>query len=103
MLAQIVANKMLPPQLANRGGLMLTFYQDVRSQLLAQKEDERFIPLLEHSLQNGRITNEDARSILKVSKSTATRLLQNMGQWLEQKGKVGKGTFYAPWWSREFE
>lgn len=79
-------------------GLMITYYTDVRSQLLAQRVDERYISVIEYAAKNGRITNSDVQHILGVSKPTASRILQQMNGWLEMRGKVGKGTYYIPKW-----
>ena len=38
------------------------------------------------------------QNILRVSKPTASRILQQMNDWLEMQGKVGKGTYYIPKW-----
>ena len=77
---------------------MITYYTDVRSQLLAQRVDERYISVIEYAAKNGRVTNSDVQHILGVSKPTASRILQQMNGWLEMQGKVGKGTYYIPKW-----
>lgn len=59
-------------------GLMITYYTDVRSQLLAQEVDERYIPVIEYVVKNGSITNSDLQNILGVSKATASRILQQL-------------------------
>ena len=98
ILEAVSAYKLLPPKLEMISGLMITYYTDVRSQLLAQRVDERHIPVLEYAAKNGRVTNSDVQHILGVSKPTASRILQQMNGWLEMQGKVGKGTYYVPKW-----
>lgn len=98
ILEAVSAYRLLPPKLEMISGLMITYYTDVRSQLLAQRVDERHIPVIEYAAKNGRVTNSDVQHILGVSKPTASRILQQMNGWLEMQGKVGKGTYYVPKW-----
>ena len=98
ILEAVSAYKLLPPKLEMISGLMITYYTDVRSQLLAQRVDERYISVIEYATKNGRVTNSEVQSILGVSKPTASRILQQMNDWLEMQGKVGKGTYYVPKW-----
>ena len=89
------AYKLLPPKLEMISGLMITYYTDVRSQLLAQRVDERYIPVIEYAAQNGSVTNSDVQRILNTNRTTAYRLLQQMGTWLEMHGVTGKSTYYT--------
>ena len=98
ILEAVSAYKLLPPKLEMLSGLMITYYTDIRSQLLAQRVDERYISVVEYAAKNGRVTNSDVQNILGVSKPTASRILQQMNGWLEMQGKVGKGTYYVPKW-----
>ena len=98
ILEAVSAYRLLPPKLEMLSGLMITYYTDVRSQLLAQQVDERFISVIEYVAKSGRVTNSDVQNILTVSKPTASRILQQMNDWLEMQGKVGKGTYYVPKW-----
>ena len=98
ILEAVSAYKLLPPRLEMLSGLMITYYTDIRSQLLAQRVDERYIPVIEYAAKNGRVTNSDVQEILGVSKPTASRILQQMNGWLDMQGKVGKGTYYTPKW-----
>ena len=98
ILEAVSAYKLLPPNLEMLSGLMITYYTDIRSQLLAQRVDERYISVVEYAAKNGRVTNSDVQNILGVSKPTASRILQQMNGWLEMQGKVGKGTYYVPKW-----
>ena len=98
ILEAVSAYKLLPPKLEMLSGLMITYYTDIRSQLLAQRVDERYISVVEYAANNGRVTNSDVQNILGVSKPTASRILQQMNGWLEMQGKVGKGTYYVPKW-----
>ena len=96
ILEAVSAYKLLPPRLEMLSGLMITYYTDIRSQLLAQRVDERYISVVEYAAKNGRVTNSDVQNILGVSKPTASRILQQMNGWLDMQGKVGKGTYYTP-------
>ena len=87
--------KLLPPKLEMISGLMITYYTDVRSQLLAQEVDERYIPVIEYVVKNGSITNSDLQNTLGVSKATASRILQQLTDWLDMQGTTGKGTYYT--------
>ena len=98
ILEAVSAYKLLPPKLEMLSGLMITYYTDIRSQLLAQRVDERYISVVEYAAKNGRVTNSDVQNILGVSKPTASRILQQMNGWLDMQGKVGKGTYYTPKW-----
>lgn len=98
ILEAVSAYRLLPPKLEMLSGLMITYYTDIRSQLLAQRIDERHISVIEYVVKNGRVTNSDVQDLLKVSKPTASRILQQMNDWLEMQGKVGKGTYYVPKW-----
>ena len=77
-------------------GLMITYYTDVHSQLLAKRLDERYIPVIEYAAQNGSVTNSDVQRILNTNRTIAYRLLQQMGTWLEMQGVTGKNTYYTP-------
>ena len=76
-------------------GLMITYYTDIRSQLLAQRVDERYIPIIEYAAQNGSINNSDVQKLLNTSKTTAYRILSQLDNWLEIQGTTGKGTHYT--------
>ena len=83
-----------PPRLEMLSGLMITYYTDIRSQLLAQRLDERYISVIEYAAQNGSINNTDVQNLLNVSKTTAYRILSQLDDWLEVQGTTGKGTHY---------
>ena len=91
----VSAYKLLPPKLEMLSGLMITYYTDIRSQLLAQRFDERFIPIIEYAAQNGSVTNSDVQRILNTSKATAYRILLQLDNLLEIQGTTGKGTHYT--------
>ena len=95
ILEAVSAYKLLPPKLEMLSGLMITYYTDIRSQLLAQRADERFIPIIEYAAQNGSVTNSDVQRILNTNRTTAYRLLQQMETWLEMQGVTGKNTYYT--------
>lgn len=73
----------------------LTYYTDVRSQLLAQKVDERCISIIEYTAKRGCINNSDVQKILNTSKTTAYRILSQLNNWIEMHGTTGKGTYYT--------
>jgi ATP-dependent DNA helicase RecG len=60
--------------------------------------DERLIQIIEYVRDNENINNSEVQKLLNVSKPTATRLLKQAEKWLEQQGKVGKGTYYVFKW-----
>lgn len=95
ILEAVGAYKLLPPKLEMLSGLMITYYTDVRSQLLAQRVDERFIPVIEYAAQNGSVNNSDVQKLLNTSKTTAYRILSQLDSWLEIQGTTGKGTHYT--------
>lgn len=74
---------------------MLTFYSDIRSQLSAEGLDNNSIKIIQYVLQNGTITNAEVQKLLKISKATATRLLQSLEGKLWRTGTRGKGTSYT--------
>ena len=95
ILEAVSAYKLLPPKLEMLSGLMITYYTDIRSQLLAQRFDERFIPTIEYAAQNGSVTNSDVQRILNTSKATAYRILLQLDNLLEIQGTTGRGTHYT--------
>jgi ATP-dependent DNA helicase RecG len=98
ILESIYEHKLLPPQVDFMAGLMLTYYANMRTQLLKEHVDERLIKIIEYVRDNEKITNSDTQKLLSVSKPTATRLLKQSEIWLEQQGKVGMGTNYIFKW-----
>jgi ATP-dependent DNA helicase RecG len=92
-------NKQLPPAIEDIGGLMITYYTDVLTQLAAQSLEERLIAIIEYVIKNGSIDNSQVRQLLNVSKPTATRLLKQTEEWLIIQGVTGKGTFYVIKWN----
>ncbi|MDR2118943.1 MAG: putative DNA binding domain-containing protein [Tannerellaceae bacterium] len=98
ILESIYEHKLLPPQVDFMAGLMLTYYANMRTQLLKEHVDERLIKIIEYVRDNEKITNSDTQKLLNVSKPTATRLLKQSEIWLEQQGKVGMGTNYIFKW-----
>ena len=87
--------KMLPPIVEIISGLMITYYADIKSQLKAQKIDEKYFPIIEFVVKNGSITNSDVQKLLNTSKATAYRMLSQLSNWLEINGVTGKGTYYT--------
>lgn len=56
ILEAVSAYKLLPPKLEMLSGLMITYYTDVRSQLLAQWVNERYISVVEYAAKNESVT-----------------------------------------------
>lgn len=94
ILEALSSYKLLPPTLEMISGLMITYYTDVRSQLLMQRVSEKYISVIEYAAENGIVTNSDVQNILGVSKPTASRILQQLTNWLDIQGTTGKGTYY---------
>ncbi len=87
--------KLLPPVLEMLNGLMITYYTDVRSQLVAQCVEKKYIPIIEYAVKNGSVTNSEVQKLLNISKTTAYRMLQQLENWLDIQGTTGKGTYYT--------
>ena len=68
---------------------------DIYSQLKAQKIDEKFFPIIEFVAKNGKITNSDVQEILKTNRTSAYRILQQLGDLLEKQGTTGVATYYV--------
>ena len=100
IMKAVLESKQLPPNIKDIGGLMITYYRDIRTQLLEEKADEKLIQIIEYVATNGSITNSEIQKMLNVSKVTATRLLWKADAWLEQEGKVGKGTKHVFKWEK---
>ena len=98
ILNSVLEHKLLPPQIEMMGGLMLTYYANVRNQLLAENVDERLIQIVEYVIQNGSIDNNKVQQLFNVSKPTATRILQQTDSWLMWQDKGRKGTVYNLKW-----
>ena len=91
-----IEGMLLPPIFdTSFGGLMITFFNNPAAQLKEAGIDERGILVVNHVLKAGRVTNSDVQEMFKISKSTATRLLSSLSQYLDQKGITGKGTYYS--------
>lgn len=95
ILEAVSSHKLLPPAVQLLSGLMITYYADIRSQLVAQHLDERFILVIEYAVKNGTITNLEVQKLLNTNRSSAYRILQQLGNWLEMQGVTGKGTYYT--------
>ncbi len=98
ILEAVNERKLLPPALEMVSGLMVTYYVDVRSQLLSQGLEDRHITVVQYAVENGSVTNSDVQRLVSVSKPTASRILQRLTNWLIMQGKVGKGTYYISKW-----
>ncbi len=95
IMEAVSSYKLLPPVVKIISGLMITYYTDIRSQLLAQKIDEKYFPIIEYVARNGSITNTDVQKLMNTSKATAYRLLSQLDNWLELHGVTGKGAYYT--------
>jgi len=76
-------------------GIMVTIYSSARDLLIKEGVAENLIKAIEYTFQNGTVTNSNIQQLLKVSKPTATRILQHLEKWLEKSGDTGKGTSYS--------
>lgn len=85
---------LLPPLIETDGGLMVTYYNNVSAQVAAMGMEERMTSILQHVLQYHRITNSEVQQLLRVSKPTATRILQKLGNILELVGTKGQSAYY---------
>ena len=91
----VTAHKLLPPVVEVLSGLMITYYMDIRTQLKVKNLNEKYAPVIEYVMENGRVTNADVQKIMNISKATASRLLTQLEGWLEIHGITGKGTYYT--------
>ena len=88
-------HKLLPPIIEIVSGLMITYYTDIYSQLKAKKIAEKFFPIIEFVVNNGKITNTDVQKILKTNRTSAYRILQQLSDILEMQGHTGVATYYT--------
>ena len=91
----VTAHKLLPPVVEVLSGLMITYYMDIRTQLKVKNLNEKYAPVIEYVMENGRVTNADVQKIMNTSRATAYRILQQMDNWLEMQGTTGKSTYYV--------
>lgn len=98
ILNSVLENKQLPPQIESLSGLMLTYFVDVRKQLDSQGANDRLIEIVDYVMKNNSIDNNKVQQLFKVSKATATRLLQQTDLWLMMQDKGRKGTDYVLRW-----
>jgi len=98
ILKSVLEHKQMPPTIKDLGGLMLTYYTDVSTQIKEENADNRLIQIVEHVIKNGSINNSEVQKMLKTSKPTATRLLKQAEKWLTKQGERGKGTVYTMKW-----
>lgn len=96
ILQAVSSYNLLPPAVELLSGLMITYYTDIRSQLKAQKLDEKLIKIIEYTAKNGSVSNADIQQSLGVSKATTSRMLQQIITLLEKHGgERGRGTYYT--------
>ncbi len=98
ILNSVLENKQLPPQIESLSGLMLTYFVDVRKQLDSQGANDRLIKIVDYVMKHNSIDNNKVQQLFNVSKSTATRLLQQTDLWLMMRDKGRKGTDYVLQW-----
>jgi ATP-dependent DNA helicase RecG len=98
IIKSTLEQKQLPPHIEYLNGLMITYYRDVRTQLSVQGLNEKLITIIEYVIQHGSINNATIQDLLKVSKPTATRLLNQTQPWLEKQNMGRQGTdYYLKW------
>ena len=95
IVKSVLEQKQMPPTIKDLGGLMLTYYTDVRTQIKEENGNNRIIKIVEHVITNGSINNSEVQKILNTSKPTATRLLKQAEKWLKKQGERGQGTIYV--------
>ena len=98
ILNSVLENKQLPPQIESLSGLMLTYFVDVRKQLVSQGINDRLIEIVDFVMEHKSIDNNKVQKLFNVSKATATRLLQQTDLWLIMQDKGRKGTDYVLRW-----
>jgi len=98
IVKSVLENKQLPPVIKDMGGLMLTYYTNVHTQLKAENIDGKIIQIVEYVIANGSINNSEVQRLLNTSKPTATRLLRQTEMWLKKQGERGQGTIYVMKW-----
>jgi len=98
IIQSVLEQKQLPPATSFSSGVMLTFYTDAHTQLVAQGVEESLIPIIQFVITNESINNTQIQQLLGVSKTTATRLLWQLEPWLTKQGTTGKGTSYTLKW-----
>jgi ATP-dependent DNA helicase RecG len=99
IIKSALEHKLLPPVIKDLGGLMLTYYTDAFSQLIAERVEEKVIQIVEYVIVNGSISNSETQKLLNTSKPTATRLLKQANNWLRKQGERGQGTIYVLKWN----
>jgi ATP-dependent DNA helicase RecG len=100
IIKSVLENKQLPPHIEYVGGLMLTYYTDIRTQLKLEKIDEKVIQIIEYVVDNGSVNNSEVQKLLNISKPTATRLLKQAEKWLEKQGDRGQEATYLLKWKQ---
>ena len=80
------------------GGFQVIFHKDIYTEDMLSKKglDKRQIKAMLYVKETGKITNQEYQSLNDVSKSTATRDLDDLikKSLIKQVGKTGKGTHY---------
>lgn len=90
----IKAAKLLPPHIKMLNGPIVSYYADIVAQLKEQKLNDRYVPIIQWALSEGKVTNNDVQSILKISRATAYRVLQQLEPWLVLQGNTGVKAHY---------
>jgi ATP-dependent DNA helicase RecG len=97
MIRESIVHKCLPPDFnCNSTEFTITFYKDTRSSLTKKGIIPHKITIIEYVLENQFVSNSDVQRILKVTKRTASRYLNDLEKhFFERKGETGKGTIYV--------
>ena len=97
MIRESIEHKCLPPDFyCNSTEFVITFYKDAKSHLSQRGIASHLIKIVEFVLENNMITNSDVQKLLKVSKASATRYLNELTKnWLVKLGDTGIGTYYV--------
>jgi len=91
IVKSVLEHKQLPPVIKDMGGLMLTYFDNTRTQLKNENVDDKTIQFIEYVIDNGSINNSEVQKLLNISKPTATRLLKQSEKWLKNRGNEDKG------------
>jgi len=96
MINEAVQNKSLPPEFYSTATeFRIIFFKDVKTAMEAKGINPDLTPIVEYVIENGKITNTEVQKLLKVSKRTATRYLNELEKiFLKKMGETGVGTAY---------
>jgi ATP-dependent DNA helicase RecG len=97
MINEAIINKSLPPEFnVSPSEFSISFYKDVKLAMVTKGINLNLAPIIEYVIENGEITNSEVQKLLKVSKRTASRYLNELEKsYLKKMGETGVGTVYV--------